>query len=98
MPAWQSRGAMEPWKRMLASMRLFFRDAGARSKGFFVVERDGVLAAVSPAVPQRSLPNSVVYESEDALAGMLDELAQVYEEAGVAAWTVWVPEHHEHAR
>jgi ribosomal protein S18 acetylase RimI-like enzyme len=86
------------WDRMLASMRLFFRDAGARSHGFFAIEREGVLAAVSPAVPHRSLPNSVIYESEDALAGMLDELAQAYEDAGVRAWTVWVPEHHERAR
>jgi GNAT superfamily N-acetyltransferase len=89
---------MDPWNRMLASMRLFFSDVGAASDGFFAVERDGVLASVTPAVPHRSLPNSVIYEREDALAGVLDELARVYDEAGVRAWTVWVPEHHERAR
>ena len=48
-------------------------------------------------MPERSLANSVVYESEDALADAVEELAALYEDAGVLAWTVWVPEYHERA-
>jgi GNAT superfamily N-acetyltransferase len=86
------------WERMLASMWEWFRSVGAATEGYRCVERDGVLATVTPAVPDRSLPNSVLYESEDALAGMLDELARLYDEAGVRAWTVWTPRHHESTR
>ena len=85
------------WKRMLGSMRAFF-GAAPQSSGGHCVELEGVLAAVTPAVPERSLPNSVVYESEEALASALDELARIYEQARVQAWTVWVPEYHRHAR
>jgi GNAT superfamily N-acetyltransferase len=80
------------WDRMLASMRAWFPGVADRTEGFRCLRLDGVLATVTPAVPDRSLPNSVVYESEDALAAELDQLARVYEEAGVRAWTVWTPE------
>jgi GNAT superfamily N-acetyltransferase len=56
------------------------------------VELDGLFAAVSPATPERSVFNSVVYEHPAALAAALDRIARAYDEAGVAAWTVWVPE------
>jgi GNAT superfamily N-acetyltransferase len=85
------------WERMLDSMREFFRSAPTTSQGGGAVRLDGVIASVTPAVPERSLPNSVVYETEEALADGLDELAKVYEKAGVLAWTVWVPAHHERA-
>jgi ribosomal protein S18 acetylase RimI-like enzyme len=62
------------------------------SEGGRAIERDGVFAAVVPATPKRSVSNSVIYSDADALAGALDELAAAYEEAGVEAWTVWVPE------
>ncbi len=55
-------------------------------------ERDGVRAAIVPACPQRSLPNSIAYQSPAALAAALDDLAAAYDAAGVAARTVWVPE------
>jgi GNAT superfamily N-acetyltransferase len=57
-----------------------------------VVELPGVLAAVVPAMPERSVVNCVVYEEPDALAAALGDLAAVYDEAGVLAWTVWVHE------
>ena len=53
---------------------------------------DGICASVSPATPERSVFNSVIYERPEALAAALDELARIYDDAGVAAWTVWVPE------
>jgi GNAT superfamily N-acetyltransferase len=36
--------------------------------------------------------NAVVYERVQGLAAVLDDLARAYEDAGVRAWTVWVPE------
>jgi GNAT superfamily N-acetyltransferase len=85
------------WQRMHESMWLAFRAVPAASAGR-CLELDGVLACLTPAVPERSLPNSVLYESEDALAAAFPALAAAYEEAGIRAWTVWVPEHHESAR
>jgi GNAT superfamily N-acetyltransferase len=57
-----------------------------------LVERDGVTAAVVPEVPDRSVVNSVAYRDAAGLGTALDDLATAYEEAGVSAWTVWVPE------
>jgi ribosomal protein S18 acetylase RimI-like enzyme len=85
------------WERMLQSMRTFFALMPKTSEGGRAVRLDGVVATVAPAVPERSVPNSVVYETEEALADSLEELAQIYEEAGVRAWTVWVPAYHERA-
>ena len=85
------------WERMLESMRVFFSSVPETSEGGRAVQLDGVIATVTPAVPERSIPNSVVYETEEALADALDELRELYEEAGVLAWTVWVPEYHERA-
>ena len=85
------------WQRMHESMWLAFRAVPAASAGR-CLELDGVLAGLTPAVPERSLPNSVLYESEDALAAALPALAEAYDAAGIRAWTVWVPEHHERAR
>jgi GNAT superfamily N-acetyltransferase len=56
------------------------------------LDLDGVCAAVNPATPERSVFNSVLYERPEALAGALDALADIYDEVGVDAWTVWVPQ------
>ena len=63
----------------------------ARSVATEVHGRDGVMAAVVPDCPERSVVNSVCYEDPESLAAQLDELAGVYDAAGVHAWTVWVP-------
>lgn len=65
---------------------------GASSEGSRTLDADGVVAAIVPACPQRSICNSVSYESPEALGAALEPLDAVYQEAGVAAWTVWVPE------
>jgi|SRR6187549_396964 len=57
-----------------------------------LIERDGLLASVTPATPRRSLFNSVYYEDAAVLRAELDALAATYDEAGIAAWTVWVPD------
>jgi GNAT superfamily N-acetyltransferase len=79
-------------ERMYQSFAACFRANARGSTGARLVERDGVVAAVTPASPERSVFNSVLYERPKALAAALDELTQTYEEAGVRAWTVWVPE------
>jgi ribosomal protein S18 acetylase RimI-like enzyme len=63
----------------------------ARSAGAQVMELDGVIAAVNPAVRERSVFNSVVYLDPDALAEAHEELTAAYADAG-CSWTVWVPE------
>jgi GNAT superfamily N-acetyltransferase len=62
------------------------------SPGAQLIELDGVRAAIAPATPQRSIPNSVTYAAADALADAHAELGARYARAGVSTWTVWVPE------
>jgi ribosomal protein S18 acetylase RimI-like enzyme len=70
----------------------FARLTGSGGEESRVIERDGVVASVAPAVPHASIVNSVGYRDAGALAASLEELARTYDEAGVRAWTVWVPE------
>lgn len=65
------------------------------TEGGRVLTPDGVFAAIVPLTPNRSVTNSVFYSDGSALLGALDDLAAAYEEAGVLAWTVWVPERDE---
>ncbi len=80
------------YERMLEGMEAFFGLVGEGAPAGRTIRRDGVLAAVCPVMPYRSVFNSVVYRSPAALAPALDELATAYDQAGVAAWTVWTPE------
>jgi GNAT superfamily N-acetyltransferase len=77
---------------MRANMRAFYRLLGERSPGGAVLERDGLLAAIVPACPNRSIVNAVVYDGVKALAANGEGLRAAYGRAGVHAWTVWVPE------
>jgi GNAT superfamily N-acetyltransferase len=70
----------------------FVRLLGTGSDDSTLLERDGVLASIVPSAPERSVINSVVYRDPGSLGGALDELARAYVEAGIHAWTVWVPE------
>jgi GNAT superfamily N-acetyltransferase len=54
-----------------------------------VVELDGVVAQLSPAIPEASLFNSVTYRDAAALRAALARLERTYEQSGVRAWTVW---------
>jgi GNAT superfamily N-acetyltransferase len=69
-----------------------FWRAMALDSGGDAFERDGIVGAIVPAAPRRSVFNSVFYEDPAALLASLDDLAAAYEDAGVEAWTVWVPE------
>jgi GNAT superfamily N-acetyltransferase len=77
------------WDRLHSSMRHWYRLVGNGSGGARTIERDGVVAALVPAAPERSVVNAVVYERPEALAAAYDEVAAAYEEVG-AKWTVWV--------
>ena len=55
------------------------------------------MAAVCPATPDRSIFNSVLAIGAGALAAAYDELEGIYEDAGVRAWTVWVPDYDRRA-
>jgi GNAT superfamily N-acetyltransferase len=83
---------------MRANLRAFYRLLGERSTDGQVFEHAGLLAAIVPACPQRSIVNAVVYETPAELAAVRDELESRYERAGVRSWTVWVPEGDDDAR
>ena len=78
------------YARMHANLRQFCRLTGNASPGARVMELAGVSASVVPVAPDRSLMNSVVYDSPADLERALAELAATYAEAGIRAWTVWV--------
>src|SRR3954466_16153503 len=82
----------EAIERHRGALMSFARLTGAGGETSRVVERDGVVASLAPAVPHASIVNSVGYRDAEALAATLAELAAAYDEAGVRAWTVWVPE------
>src|SRR5688572_24417997 len=65
---------------------------GQSSPGARLHAARGVTASVVPACPERSICNSVTYDDAATLAGALDELAEMYADAGIAAWTVWTPD------
>src|SRR5215203_6856 len=64
----------------------------AECTGGRVWESDAVAAAIVPGSPRRSFFNSVLYDDPVSLVSSIDALAEVYAEAEVEAWTVWVPE------
>jgi GNAT superfamily N-acetyltransferase len=75
-----------------AGLRVFCAALAEASAGARLIELEGVVAAVVPVSPDRSVLNSVIYEDARSLSRALDRLAATYEKAGVRAWTVWVPE------
>jgi ribosomal protein S18 acetylase RimI-like enzyme len=70
------------------ALRDWFRAVGGSGTSR-LIERDGVIAAISPAVAARSVFNSVAYTDPDAFANHYAEIAAAYADAG-CAWTVWV--------
>ncbi|MBI5105777.1 MAG: GNAT family N-acetyltransferase [Solirubrobacterales bacterium] len=81
----------EVLRRHRAAQRAFYRFVGAASPTASCTERDdGLTVTVCPIRPERSLVNAVLYEDAAALEAALPELATVYADAGIHAWTVWV--------
>ena len=82
----------EGWLALVrAGMSPFWRGL-AEGTGGRAWEQDGVFAALVPASPKRSFFNSVFYEDPQRLIESIDALAALYRDAGIEAWTVWVPE------
>jgi GNAT superfamily N-acetyltransferase len=63
---------------------------GSGAPGSRLIRREGLLASLTPASPQRSLFNSVFLDDPTVLPGEYEGLAEAYSAAGVRAWTVWV--------
>lgn len=81
------------WRALIRSRQGAFGEAMVEAAdGASLYRRDGIIAEIFPAVPERSVFNSVFYGEPAALIGCLDEVAAAYEDAGVRAWTVWAPE------
>jgi len=80
------------WRELIRSAQPPTWKLLAEGSGGSTWERDGVLAAIVPAAPGRSVFNSVFYSDGERLLAALEEIAAAYEEAGVRAWTVWVPD------
>ncbi len=81
----------------MTSLRSFVRAFAVASPGGSAFEEGGITAGIVPRMADRSVVNSVVYADAGELEERLPDLARVYEEAGVQAWTVWVPEGDERA-
>jgi len=68
------------------------RGLAAASPGARLERVEGVEALVTPAVPERSLPNAATLTGPHPdVAALARGLATLYRGAGVHAWTVWVP-------
>ncbi len=90
-------GHADAWSRMVANMAGVFPCLARRAGDGHALELPGVTAAVVPASPERSVLNGVMYTEAEALVTALERLAGEYEQAGVRAWTVWVPDHDREA-
>jgi GNAT superfamily N-acetyltransferase len=86
------------WFELVLSNQPPLWELYADSFGGEVVREGGVHAAVLPTSPNRSFFNSVFYEDSEALVEALPRLAEIYDDAGVNAWTVWIPAEDEVAR
>lgn len=84
--------AEELRRRAIAGVRDEVEAFGSGAEGSTVLRREGLLAAVVPAAPQRSIFNSVYYEDPAAPVREYEALSTTYDEAGIAAWTLWVPD------
>jgi GNAT superfamily N-acetyltransferase len=79
-------------------LEAFYRLLARAGDGSRLHEFPGVIGCAVPACPERSFPNSVLYESCEELSAALDALATEYRHAGIKAWTVWVPEEDARAK
>jgi GNAT superfamily N-acetyltransferase len=79
-------------RRAIDGVREEVETFGCAAPGSRLIRVDGLLASLTPASPQRSLFNSVFYDDAAILVREYDALAEAYDAAGIAAWTVWVPD------
>ena len=79
-------------RRVIEGLEIELSLFGGCSDETSVARLPGALASVSPSTADRSIFNSVTASGPDALATAADDLGAIYREAGVRAWTVWVPD------
>lgn len=80
------------WReRQANSQRAFYRALAGGSPGARLVELDAVQATLVPIREWFSIFNSVLYTDPSSLERCHARLARAYAEAGIKAWTVWVP-------
>jgi GNAT superfamily N-acetyltransferase len=82
----------EGWKRLVASLAQWSRAIDGASEGMRSIGHDGLVVTITPAVPERSIVNDVVYWDGPALIAAYDEIEEGYTTAGIDAWLVWVPD------
>jgi len=82
----------EGWRRLIASLAHWSRMIDGASEGMRTVDGDGYVATITPVAPERSVVNDVVYWDPAGLEAAYDSLAEQYRDAGIRAWTVWVPD------
>lgn len=76
---------------MFACMAAFQAALGLAARGGHAFERDGVVAAVVPGLPDLALANAGVYRSSESLDRTLPLLERAYRAAGVRRSLIWVP-------
>ncbi|HXS47091.1 MAG TPA: GNAT family N-acetyltransferase [Solirubrobacterales bacterium] len=79
-------------RRAIAGVRDEVEAFGSARADSRLIRRQGLLASVVPASPQRSLFNSVFYDDPVVLAREMEALKGLYDSHGIDAWTVWVPD------
>jgi GNAT superfamily N-acetyltransferase len=79
-------------RRAVAGLRDEVEAFGSGAPGSRLIRREGLIASLTPAAPQRSLFNSVLYQDPAALADEVDALREEYDANRIRAWTVWVPD------
>jgi GNAT superfamily N-acetyltransferase len=82
----------EGWKRLVASLAQWSRAIDGASEGMRSTDRDGLVMTTTPAVPERSIVNDVVYWDGVALIAAYDEIEAAFDTARIDAWLVWVPD------
>src|SRR4051794_13757802 len=78
-------------ERPYRSLWPFCRMVAGAAESSSLLELDGVIACMAPVSPERSITSSVAYDRLDALERGLDQIGAAFADAGVRAWTVWVP-------
>ena len=78
-------------QRQAGSQRAFYRALASGSPGASLIELDGVQATLVPVREWFSIFNSVLYANPASLERHHTQLATAYADAGIRAWTVWVP-------
>ena len=63
---------------------------GGSSRHGSVLARDGLVASIVPTAPDSPALNAAVAIVPEAAPGALPELADVYADAGVRRWAIWV--------